>query len=150
MTEKNTLGRIYFGFLGVLTVLAGLKYLLCAFSEEWVWKDVMMAPGGIFGGGWGGLILVFAGLFYLVGLKNLGEVHSFSKVVMGSLLVWIVAGFDLFAMITESIPGGEEGGWFNTAEGFFNTYAPPYSLAIFLLPFSLVVIYYIRKRKEGQ
>jgi len=92
--------------------------------------------------------VLFAGVFYLSGTKNFSEIHQFSKVVMGSILIWIIAGCDVFAMITESIPGGEEGPWLNTLEGFLGTYTPPYPPVIFLLPFSLVVIYYIRKRKQ--
>jgi hypothetical protein len=45
---------------------------------------------------------------------------------MASILIWILAGTDIFVRITESIPGGEEGPWFNSLEGFLGTYAPPY------------------------
>ncbi len=51
-------------------------------------------------------------------------------------------------MITESIPGGEDGPWFNTLDGFIGTYAPPYAPAVLLLPLSRVVLYYIYKRKQ--
>ena len=103
-------------------------------------------PGEMFRGGWGGLVVIFAGFFYLSGAKNFSEIGQLSKVVMGSILIWLMAGCDLFAMITESIPGGETG-WFNTMGDFLGTYAPPYTPAMLLLPFSLAVIYYIRKAK---
>jgi hypothetical protein len=115
-------------------------------GDSFAW-GILEIPADPFRGGWGGLIILFAGLLYLSGSKNLPEIHQLSKVVMGSVLIWIVAGTDIFAMITESIPGGEEGGWFNTLEGFLGTYAPPYAPAIFLLPFSLVVLYCIYWRK---
>ena len=44
---------------------------------------------------------------------------------------------------------GGDRSWFNTLEGFFGTYAPPYAPAIFLLPFSLVVFYYILKKERN-
>jgi len=53
-------------------------------------------------------------------------------------------------MILESIPGGEEGGWFNTFEGFLASYSAPYIPSLFLLPFSLVVLYYIRLPKSSE
>jgi len=137
-------GSIYFGILGVVTLAFGIAHLIVTIGGDSFTWGILEIPGDMFRGGWGGLIILSAGLFYLAGIKNLPEIHQLSKVAMGSILIWIVAGTDIFAMITESIPG--EGSWFNTLEGFFATYAPPYAPAIFLLPFSLVVIYYIRRR----
>jgi hypothetical protein len=138
---------IYFGILGVVTLAFGIADLIVTIGGDSFAWGILEIPADPFRGGWGGLIILFAGLLYLSGSKNLPEIHQLSKVVMGSVLIWIVAGTDIFAMITESIPGGEEGGWFNTLEGFLGTYAPPYAPAIFLLPFSLVVLYCIYWRK---
>lgn len=96
--------------------------------------------------------MLFAGLFYLSGIRNFDDIHQFAKVAMGSILIWVVAGSDIFAMISESIPSWNEetGPWFNTLHSFIEAYAPPYAPAVLLLPFSLVVIYYIRKRTSGE
>jgi len=145
--DKNKIGAVYFAILGAVTLAFGVVNLIVSAGGEDFTIGILNIPGDPFRGGWGGLIVLFAGIFYLLSIKNFDEIHQFGKAVMGSILLWIVAGMDIFAMITESIPGGEEGGWFNTLEGFLGTYAPPYPPAIFLLPFSLVVIYFIKKRR---
>jgi len=103
----------------------------------------------MFRGGWGGLIVISAGLFYLSSLKNFLEIHQLSKALMASILIWILAGTDIFVRITESIPSGEEGPWFNSLEGFLSTYAPPYPPVIFLLPFSLIILFFVSKIKKA-
>jgi len=141
---------IYFALLGAVTLACGLADLIVTVSRGvYIW-GIVEIPGEMFRGGWGGLVVIFAGLFYLSGSKNVSEIHQLSKVVMGSILIWLMAGCDLLARITESIPGGDEG-WFNSIDGFFGTYAPPYTPAMLLLPFSLVVIYHIHKvHPQGQ
>ena len=140
--------RIYFGILGVFTLFFGIMDLVVTIRGESIIWGILEIPGDMFRGGWGGLIVLFAGLFYLSGIRNFSQIHQFSKVVMGSILVWIMAGCDIFARIAESIPGGEEGPWFNSWGDFLGTYAPPYAPAIFLLLFSLVVIYFIYERRR--
>jgi len=56
-------------------------------------------------------------------------------------MIWIIAGTQIFALIAESIPGGEEGAWLNNWRDFLSTYSPPYIPSLILLPFSLVTIY---------
>jgi hypothetical protein len=140
------LGSMYFALLGAATLACGFADLIVTISTDTHSWGIMEIPGQMFRGGWGGIVVLSAGLFYLSGAKNMPEIHPLSKVVMGSILIWLMAGCDLFARITESIPGGDEG-WFNSMEGFLGTYAPPYTPAMLLFPFSLVVIYYIRKMK---
>ncbi|KAF5411402.1 MAG: hypothetical protein U9N46_05100 [Euryarchaeota archaeon] len=147
-SKSSPTAAIYFAILGIVTTAFGLADLLVtAGGAEFAYGTAILEiPNDIFRGGWGGLIVLFAGLFYLSGAKNIGEIHQFAKVAMGSILIWIMAGSDIFAMITESIPGGEEGPWFNTLDGFLAMYAPPYAPAVLLLPFSLVVLYCIYHR----
>jgi len=145
--SEYTMAKIYFGVLGIVTLAFGVAELAVTAGGSEVSWGILEIPNGMFRGGWGGFIVLFAGLFYLSGIKYFSEIHQFSKIVMGSILIWIVAGCDIFAMITESIPGEE--GWFNSLEGFLETYAPPYAPSIILLPFSLVVIYYIYRRKAA-
>ena len=152
MAEQSSTGAIYFAILGIVTTAFGLADLLVTAGGAEFSYGILEIPGDLFRGGWGGVIVLFAGLFYLSGIRNFGDIHQFAKVVMGSILIWVMAGGDIFAMITESIPSWEEeaGPWFNTLPVFLGTYAPPYSPAVLLLPFSLVVIYYIRKRTSGK
>jgi len=146
--SKDKIGSVYFGILGAITLAFGIADLVVTIGGDSISWGILEIPGDMFRGGWGGLIVLFAGAFYLSGVKNFSEIHQLSKVVMGSILIWIVAGCDIFAMIAESIPGGEEGGWLNTLEGFLGTYAPPYFPAMFLLPLSLVAIYYIKRGEQ--
>jgi len=62
-----------------------------------------------------------------------------------------MAGCDIFGMITTSIFSEGEGNvliFFSSGKQFIDAYAPPYTPAMFLLPFSLVVIYYIHRYKK--
>ncbi|MHC1574268.1 MAG: hypothetical protein ACXQTY_00470 [Candidatus Methanogasteraceae archaeon] len=147
-SKSSSTAVIYFTLLGIVTTAFGLADLLVtAGGAEFAYGTAILEiPNDIFRGGWGGFIVLFAGLFYLSGARNIGEIHQFAKVAMGSILIWIMAGSDIFAMIAESIPGGEDGPWFNTLDGFLAMYAPPYAPAVLLLPFSLVVIYCIYHR----
>ena len=153
MAGQSSGGAVYFAVLGIVTTAFGIADLLVTASgSEFAYMGILEIPGDIFRGGWGGIIMLFAGLFYLSGIRNFDDIHQFAKVVMGSILIWVVAGCDIFAMITESIPSWNEetGPWFNTLPDFIAAYAPPYAPAVLLLPFSLVVIYYIRKRASGE
>lgn len=144
---NRKLAQIYFGILGVASLVFGVVNILTTISGKSLLLGILEIPANVFRGGWGGLVILSAGFFYLSGAKKFFEIHHFSKIVMASVLIWIIAVCDIFAMFCESIPGGEEGPWFNTLQGFFATYNPPYKPAIFLLPFSLVVIYYIYQNK---
>jgi len=147
MNEK--IGRIYFGFFGIVTLVFGIADLIVSIGgSDFSW-GILEISSDMFRGGWGGLIVVFAGLFYLSSLKNFLEIHQFSKALMASILIWILAGTDIFVRITESIPGGEEGPWINSLEEFLGTYAPPYPPVIFLLPFSLVILFFLNKKRKA-
>lgn len=145
MNERvDKLYIIYFLVLGLVTLGFGMADFIVTTSGSEYTSALLVVPSDGFRGGWGGLVIIFAGIFYLSGLRDAGEIHQLGKVVMGSILIWVMAGSDIFGMIAESIPGGEEG-WFNTGKGFLGTYTPPYPPAIFLLPFSLAVIFYIHQ-----
>ncbi|MGP8329141.1 MAG: hypothetical protein ACT6FF_02320 [Methanosarcinaceae archaeon] len=145
---ERTIAVIYFAILGIITTAFGIADILVTAGSGSFASGILEIPDDLFRGGWGGFIVLSAGLFYLSGIRNFENIHQFSKIVMGSILIWIMAGCDIFAMITESIPGGEDGSWFNTLDGFLGMYAPPYAPAVLLLPFSLMVVYYIFKRKQ--
>lgn len=151
-SSTSPVAVIYFAILGIVTVAVGVADLLVTASGSEFAYGILEVPNDLFRGGWGGLIMLFAGLLYLSGVRNMDDIHQFAKVTMGSILIWIIAGCDIFARITESIPSWEEetGPWFNTLPGFIEAYAPPYAPAVLLLPFSLVVLYYISKRASGE
>lgn len=138
--------NVYFAILGIVTVACGLADSLVTISSEPFTWGIVEFPGELFRGGWGGLVIIFAGLFYISGARNVTDIHHLANILMGSVMIWMVAGCDIFARVAESIPGGEEG-WFNTMGVFLGYYAPPYTSAIILLPFSLVVIRYLCVKK---
>ncbi len=146
---KSKLGPIYFGIFGIVVLAFGIAEFIAGGIGGYTggWLDL----SGTFVI-WRGIILFFVGLFYLSSVKKFTEVHQLAKSVMASIMIWIVAGVQIFAKITSSIPGGEEGGWFiPPAEELIEIWIPPYIPALYLLPFSLMIIYYIctGKRKEG-
>jgi hypothetical protein len=144
-------GRIYFAILGIVTLIFGIADFIstCA-GLELSW-GILEIPSEMFRGGWGGLVIIFAGIFYLFGIKDLSKPSYLSKILVGSILIWIMAGCDIFGMITTSIFSEGEGNlliFFSSGKQFVDTYAPPYTPAIFLLPFSFFTIYYIYKYKK--
>ena len=84
----------------------------------------------------------------LMGHPNAGKSVLFNRLTGASVIESNYPGTTIDYTKGYMRVGGEEG-WFNTLEGFFGTYAPPYAPAIFLLPFSLVVFYYILKKERN-
>jgi len=144
--SKYNIGRIYFTIFGIIVLAFGAAELLLGITGRSFELGLLEMSGEFLL--WQGIILLSAGAFYLSSFKNFSDIHQQAKVVMASVMMWIVAGMQIFGMILESIPGGEDGGWFNTAEGFLEAYAGPYIPELLLLPFSLVVIYYIRLTRQ--
>jgi len=145
--KKQNFAKVYFGIIGIVTLFFGFMDLIVTIGigEGFPWS-ILEIPSDGFRGGWGGFVIISSGIFYISGIKKFSEIHQSAKVVMGSILIWIMAGTDIFARIAESIPGGEDGSWLNSFTDFLEAYAPPYTTAIFLLPFSLVIIFYMVKR----
>ena len=145
---KNRCAHIYFSILGLVVFGFGILELATGAAGRSLAWSVLEISGGLLP--WKGIILVFTGLFYLSSAKNLTEIHQLAKNVTASVMVWIISGIQIFAIITESIPGGEEG-WIKSWEGFLSAYSPPYAPSLILLPFSLVTVYYVHatKRERG-
>jgi len=142
---KNKFGSAYFFLFSFFVLGFGIAELIIGIAGRSVIWVILEISGEFLV--WRGVVLFFAGLFYLKGVKNLVEIHQLAKVVMASIMIWIIAGTQIFALIAESIPGGEEG-WLNNWRDFLSTYSPPYIPGLILLPFSLVTIYYICARKS--
>ena len=146
--DKHGVGSVYFAIFGLVVLGFGAAEIILGITgKSFEWGILEMSGEFLL---WRGLILFFAGAFYLSGFKDFADIHQQAKIVMASVMIWIIAGLQIFSMILESIPGGEDGGWLNTAEGFLATYAAPYIPSLFLLPFSLVVVYYIRLNRPSQ
>jgi len=146
---EEKFGQIYFAILGAVAIAFGVAELVASVVGGFTWgildssgaADPTFLP-------WRAIILLSVGLFYLTGVKNFAEIHQLAKVVMASIMIWIVAGMAIWSRIASSIPGEET--WFNSLEGFLRSYGPPYCPEMCLLPFSLVVLYYIWKERDGR
>jgi len=143
---KFRIGSIYFTVFGLIVLAVGATEMLLSITGKSLELGIIEISGDFLL--WRGLILFFAGAFYLLGIKDLSDIHQLAKIVMASVMIWIIAGMNIFSMILDSIPGGEDGGWFNTLDGFLSSYSPPYIPSLLLLPFSLVVLYYIKLHNE--
>lgn len=146
---EEKFGQIYFTILGAVALAFGAMELIASAGGGFTWgildssgaTDPLFLP-------WRAIILLSVGFFYLSSVKDFAEVHQLAKAVMASIMIWIVAGMAIWTRIASSIPGEET--WFNSLEGFLASYAPPYCPEMFLLPFSLVIVYYIMKEKEAE
>ena len=148
MDNMTKFGSVYFAVLGIATLAFGIA------------EFVVMGMYGTEGAAWGPLdisglflpwraiILIGAGLMYLSSVTNFANVRQLAKAVAASVMVWIVAAMSFWGMIAGSIPGGEDGPWFSSPADFLAAYGYPYIPAIFLLPFSLVIIYFILRRRK--
>lgn len=129
--------KVYFFCLGIISMFLGLLSILAVVLGKDANITIIEFTSDAFRGGWGGIILLSAGLFYVHGIKRLDDIHHRAEVFVGSGMIWILGGCEILRMILMSIPGEE--GWLNTPEGFVSSYLPPYHPSILLLPFSLVV-----------
>ena len=141
-------GSIYFGIFGAIVLIFGIAGFVV--MRVYGTEGVTWGPLGISGMFlvWEAIILVAAGAMYLSSVGNFGEVRQLAKSLAASIMIWIVAGMAIWAMIAGSIPGGEEGPWFNPPADFLATYAPPYMPAIYLLLPSLLILYFISRRRK--
>ncbi|WFN33954.1 hypothetical protein L1S32_08875 [Methanogenium sp. S4BF] len=150
--QKITPIGVYIGLLGLATLVFGL-------ADIFVWAGV--SPGfqvGIcaitgddfFRWAWGGFIMVCAGIFMLAGCSQVVALQQAAKVVLGGALLWLIAGTDLFARLCAAIPADASSpAFFNSLSGFLGAFAPPYTPAVLLLPFTLGILYLIRMQGAG-
>jgi len=137
------IGKYYFAIFGLIVLGFGIIELIVALSGGCIeYGSIIICDEEDFLL-WRGLILFFAGAFYLSSFKSFEDIHQQAKTIMASLMIWLIGGISLLGMILGSIPGPEDGAWFNTAEDFVLAYTGPYIPSLILLPFSLVTLYYI-------
>jgi hypothetical protein len=154
MNRNCSIFTIYIGLLGLATVAFGLADILvwAGASPGISFGILEIAGDDFFRWAWGGAIMVFGGLFMISGMRDAGvNLQQFAKVVLGAIMVWIIAGTDIFARFCESVPAGEEAPeFFNSLAGFIGGFAPPYPPAMILLPFTLVIAYFIFTREFSE
>jgi len=149
--KRNNIFEIYTGIIGLAALTAGTLNII-------VWSGIyqtidlgLFTVGGddFFRWVWGSLVVMFGGIMLISGAKNIHKIEQFSKAFLGAVMIWIVAGTDIFAVVCENIPAGEESAeFFNSISGFISAFAPPYAPAVVLLPFTLVFVVYFFRNEE--
>ena len=147
--DKWKIGSVYFAMLGAVVMWFGCWELATSYGiiESWDTKWVDLFPEAMdWMNLWRGIVTFLSGLLIMWGAFRFSNIEGFGTSVIGTIMLWILAGCDILAMICSSIPG--TGTWLNTFYGFLGTYAPPYPAATCLLPFSLGMIYFIASWDE--
>ena len=143
MNHRSTFGSIFAAILGIAALGFGILEFV---GGEW---GPLSVEAGTFTA-WRAVILICAGLIYLSSVSNFLDIRQLGKSVVASIMIWIVAAMDIWAMIAASIPSGaEEAGepWFASGTEFLAAYGPPYMPAMYLLLPSLVILYFVGKRR---
>ena len=144
MNNRSTFGSIFAVIMGIAAVGFGILEFI---GGEW---GLLTVEAGTFTA-WRAVILIFAGLIYLSSITNFMDIRQMAKAVMASIMIWIVAAMDIWAMIAASIPSGaEEAGepWFASGTEFLAAYGPPYMPAMYLLLPSLVILFFVARKRR--
>jgi len=147
MNEKSRSGSIYVSIFGAIVLGFGIVELVVIGTtgmEGVCWGPLEMSGMWLW---WTGIIFVSAGIMYLSSATNFMDIRQLAKSVVASIMIWIVAGMAIFDKVASSIPGEET--WVNSPGDFLAGCGPPYTPAIYLLPLSLVIIYFIRQRRRA-
>ncbi len=144
------IGKYYFAIFGLIVLGFGIVELIVALTGGCVEYGSLIICDEEDFLLWRGLILFFAGAFYLSSFKKFTDIHQQAKTILASVMIWLIGGIGVLGMILGSIPGPEDGAWFNTVEDFMASYAGPYIPSLLLLPFSLVAIYYLYLDKQNK
>ncbi len=147
MNKKSRSGSIYASICGAIVLGFGIVELVVIGTtgmEGVCWGPLEMSGMWLW---WTGIIFVSAGIMYLSSATNFMDIRQLAKSVVASIMIWIVAGMAIFDKVASSIPGEET--WVNSPGDFLAGCGPPYTPAIYLLPLSLVIIYFIRERRRA-
>lgn len=122
--------------VGILTLIPGLlEIMLPLIGQTYQWGKIAFEGDFLI---WRGVILVASGFFYLLAINEINPIQKRAQAVLSSMMIWIVAGAELFSLVLQSIPGGG-GRWLNTPGEFLSSYTGPFSPALFLLPISILL-----------
>jgi len=147
MNKKSRSGSLYAAICGAIVLGFGIVELVVIGTtgmEGVRWGPLEMSGMWLW---WTGIIFVSAGIMYVSSATNFMDIRQLAKSVVASIMIWIVAGMAIFDKVASSIPGEET--WVNSPGDFLAGCGPPYTPAIYLLPLSLVIIYFIRQRRRA-
>jgi len=131
--------------MGLGTLVPGLLEILFSITGE-AYTFGKLNFGGEFTL-WRGLILLSAGVLYLVAINQSNPVEKRGQAVLASSMIWIVGGIEILSTVLNSITG-PEGAWISTIEGFIGHYTGPFPPSVFLLPLSILLAVAISSEEE--
>lgn len=138
--------EIYFGALGIISLLTGGLQLVAGVSGNSVSISVLSISGTYLL--WRGVIVASAGAFFLYGSTNGLESRRNQVVaVLAGTMLWIVAVTDLLGRFLGAIPGDADV-WVAGVDQIVLSFAPPYSPSIVFGLFALVVVKYRMQASE--
>ncbi|MBT8508323.1 hypothetical protein AZH53_07885 [Methanomicrobiaceae archaeon CYW5] len=141
---------IYVALLGLVTLGFGCADILvwAGASDGFTWGILTITGDDFFRWAWGGVVMACGGVLLISGAAHAAtSLHQAAKVAVGAILVWLIAGTDLLAMLCAAIPADASSPAFlNTPAGFFAGFAPPYTPAVLLLPFTVGLLLVFRGR----
>jgi len=144
----DTIYSLYIGILGLFALAIGCADIVvwAGASDGFTWGILTIPGDDFFRWAWGGVIMACGGLLLLSGAAHAAtSLHQAAKVAVGAILIWVIAGTDLFAMLCAAIPADASSPAFvNTLAGFIAGFAPPYTPAVVILPFTLGVLWVFR------
>ncbi|WP_342675806.1 hypothetical protein [Methanofollis sp. UBA420] len=151
MKRSYTIASVGAALVGAAALVLGLAdVLVWAGGTGPVGIGILEITGDdFFHWAWGGLVVALGGLFLLTGARSSGDLDRRATAVLGAAMVGLIAGCDIFGMICGGIPAGEESeAFFNSLEGFVAGFMPPYSPAVLLLPFVLLVGWLLLNQRQ--
>ena len=149
MNKTSRSESLFVSIFGTIVLIFGIVEfaVLGRYGMEGVcWGPLEMSGMWLW---WTGIILVTAGIMYISSANNFAtSIHQLAKSVVASIMIWVVAGLALFDKVAGSIPGEET--WVNSPVDFLASCGAPFTPAVYLLPVSLVIIYFIRQRRAAR
>ena len=147
-------GWVYFVILGTVALyLGGLQFAGAAgMKVEKLWFIKTMGELDIlfrrlaYMNLWEGLVVFLAGWLIIWGAFNLRSIRGLSEVIIGSIMIWLAGIGDFLKMMFAGIGDPFMGRVLNTFPDFLRCISPPYSVATWLIPFTLVIIFFVVKR----
>ncbi len=132
--------KLYFGALAMFAGVTGSSSLYVGVRNDHLTVGPLQL--GAVDPQWQGLILVFAGAFLLYGvIGGLAQQTDQAYVVLGSLLLWILAGAEGLVTVLGAIPGGSDV-WIAAPATIGTALLPPYGPGLIAGLFAAVSLKY--------
>lgn len=151
MVSRYQAEWFFFSVLGLAAIAGGIAGVLvwAGTGDAVVFGPVTIGGDDLFRYLWGGLVVIAGGAMMIAGARRTADLEGYALILCGVLMLWVIAGTDLFAIFCESIPAPEGSpGLFNSFPGFLAGMAPPYPAVLFLAAAALAGVLARRKSRS--